>query len=86
MKRRASITPERLAELRSMPYQQYLRTKEWQRRRQVMLKIASYRCYICRSTDRLQVHHKTYERRGCERMSDLVVLCDTCHKLVHTFA
>jgi 5-methylcytosine-specific restriction endonuclease McrA len=31
----------------------------------------------------LHVHHKTYERFGKELLTDLVGLCDTCHKKVH---
>lgn len=83
--RRQPTTPKRLEELRTMPYRQYLRTREWQRKRRVALKIAGYACRMCGATERLQVHHKTYERRGAEKMSDLVVLCDGCHTLVHRF-
>ena len=84
--RRQPTTPERLAELRTMPYRQYLRSWEWQRKRRVALKLAGYQCRMCGETSRLQVHHKTYERRGCEKMNDLVVLCDGCHRLVHRFS
>lgn len=31
----------------------------------------------------VQLHHKTYERIGRERLTDLTPLCPTCHKLVH---
>jgi hypothetical protein len=32
----------------------------------------------------LEVHHLTYDRRGCEDDDDLIVLCDQCHELAHT--
>lgn len=31
----------------------------------------------------LHVHHKTYKRRGYERLSDLIVLCKDCHAKIH---
>lgn len=32
---------------------------------------------------RLEVHHLTYERLGCERYGDLIVLCSDCHRREH---
>lgn len=29
------------------------------------------------------VHHITYERRGWERLEDLVLLCPECHEMIH---
>jgi hypothetical protein len=34
-------------------------------------------------TDALEVHHRTYERLGCELAGDLVVLCHACHAVHH---
>lgn len=42
-----------------------------------------HRCQTCGSTERLQVHHRTYLRRGREMSRDLMVLCEPCHKLFH---
>lgn len=73
----------RLRELRTMPYREYLQTPEWQERRKARLKAARYRCQVCNTKDqRLNVHHRTYERRGEEYARDLIVLCEPCH---HTF-
>ena len=77
------ITPERLAELRAMPYSEYIKSPEWNRRRQVALKIAEYRCQLCNSPDELTVHHRSYEHLGAEKYTDLIVLCWPCHKLFH---
>lgn len=75
----------RLDELRSMPYREYLRTPEWQERRDNHLRSAGYRCQLCNSGNkRLDVHHRTYVRRGQEYYKDLIVLCDTCHEIFHT--
>ncbi|HEY7123791.1 MAG TPA: phage antirepressor N-terminal domain-containing protein [Ktedonobacterales bacterium] len=73
-------SPERLHALRTMPYQEYLQTPEWQARRRLALRRAWYRCQTCNDTKMpLYVHHRTYERRGCEEPEDLFVLCASCH-------
>jgi 5-methylcytosine-specific restriction endonuclease McrA len=75
---------QRQYELRTMPYQEYLQTPEWQARRQRHLRSAGYRCQLCNTGDRsLHVHHRTYERRGDERWADLLVLCSDCHAKHH---
>jgi hypothetical protein len=78
------VSPERLIELRAMPYRQYLRTPEWRRARAAALIRASNACSLdVTHTDHLEVHHRTYERLGAEHVTDLVVLCHTCHQLHH---
>lgn len=75
---------ERLNELQKMPYQEYLKTPEWRQRRQKHLQSAGFRCQVCNANGvTLHVHHRTYERRGTERFSDLIVLCRECHELFH---
>jgi len=74
---------ERLEELRSMPYQEYLQSPEWDATRKAALKRAHYRCQLCNSNGQLHVHHKTYERLGTEYTSDLIVLCRGCHAKFH---
>jgi hypothetical protein len=63
-------------------YQDYLKTEHWQGQRKEALLCALYRCQVC-NTDALplEVHHRTYERLGCELPSDLFVLCEQCHDL-----
>jgi 5-methylcytosine-specific restriction endonuclease McrA len=80
-----SRSGNRRARLRTMPYRDYLRTPEWRSRRKWKLQQAGYRCQAtaCGSRTRLQVHHLTYARRGEEALSDLMVLCDDCHRQVH---
>lgn len=38
---------------------------------------------MCGETERIHLHHKTYERIGEELLTDLVPLCPNCHTLVH---
>lgn len=64
-------------------YREYLATHEWKARREFALDAAGHRCQVCNSTDRLNVHHRTYERIFCELPDDLFVLCDRCHRIFH---
>jgi hypothetical protein len=78
------IASERLAELRAMPYDEYLRTAEWKQTRAAALARADHRCALDpKHTGQLDVHHRFYERRGTELPSDLIVLCHPCHRLHH---
>jgi replicative DNA helicase len=80
-------TPERLAELRIMPYEEYLQTPEWQEKREQALERANHRCQLCNSPESLNVHHRTYEKgRGNEDIADLTVLCNEHHSQFHSIA
>jgi len=77
------MTNSRIEELKTMPYEEYLKTPEWAEKRANALQRADYRCQICNSPHSLHVHHRTYENRGDEQLEDLTVLCDDCHVLYH---
>lgn len=78
------LLPERIAELRAMPYDDYLRTPEWRQTRAAALIRADHRCALePNHTGTLDVHHRYYERRGAELPSDVIVLCHACHRLHH---
>lgn len=75
---------ERIHMLQAMPYRDYLQTPEWQARRLKAMKRAGFRCQLCNAYGkRLNTHHRTYERRGKEYDSDLIVLCQDCHQIFH---
>jgi cytochrome c len=40
-------------------------------------------CLCCGSREELDIHHKTYERLGHEKVTDLQVLCRDCHYVWH---
>ena len=71
--------------LRLMPYDQYLQTPYWRAvsawMRAKFKKCEHPGCNV--PSWRCQVHHLTYERRGCELQTDLQVLCERHHKKVH---
>ncbi len=73
----------RLIELKTMPYKEYLTSPEWKNTRQTALQRSGFRCQLCNRPGELNVHHRTYERLGEERNSDLIVLCSACHKRHH---
>lgn len=76
----------RVSALRAMPYADYLRTEEWQAVRRAAIRRARGACQICNQQRRLDVHHRTYERLGCELPSDVIALCHSCHGLFHANA
>lgn len=72
-----------IAALRRLPYRDYLRTNHWHRVRALALERARDRCALCPATRRLQVHHRSYARKGFEQPEDLIVLCERCHDRHH---
>lgn len=71
-------------ELKKMPYTDYLQTLHWGAIRKRALKRARQKCQLCNSENAvLNVHHNNYERRGKERITDVIVLCQACHAKHH---
>lgn len=64
-------------------YQKYLNSPHWQKIRQAVFKEYGHRCDHCGSPKNLHIHHITYEHLGEEEISDLVPLCEDCHKRLH---
>lgn len=69
--------------LSGMNYREYLQSEHWLNMRRGALERAGWRCQVCNSKTRLDVHHRTYERRGHELPDDLTVLCRSCHETFH---
>jgi hypothetical protein len=61
-------------------YHIYLHSSDWKEKRNKALFHAGYRCQLCNSSKKLEVHHRTYQNIGNELQEDLTVLCDNCHK------
>ena len=70
--------------LPSLKYQDYLKTDHWKSISEKAKRMAKNRCQLCNSNGELHAHHRTYERRGFEEMSDLIVLCAICHARHHS--
>ena len=70
--------------LRSLPYDEYLKTKHWLTLREKVHKRANGKCEYCRfGRPMYAVHHKTYARLGAELLADLEAVCHKCHKFRH---
>ncbi len=68
---------------RQREYRRYLKTEGWKQRRQVALDRAGGFCEDCGVRSNLEVHHRTYKRKGAERPEDLVAVCAACHDERH---
>jgi 5-methylcytosine-specific restriction endonuclease McrA len=66
-----------------MDYEEYTRSWEWRQKAKEAKARAGWQCALCTSAECLEAHHRTYDRLGRERPSDLVVLCWRCHRKHH---
>lgn len=67
-------------------YDWYIKSKQWEEKRAVRLRIDNYRCAMCGKPFDLHVHHILYSNLGFENVeTELVTLCKECHKRVHDF-
>ena len=64
-------------------YSQYLLTSHWRKVRKAAIERADGHCQLCGETQRLEVHHNTYQRLGEEKPTDVVCLCRECHVMFH---
>lgn len=62
-------------------YDAYLKTTEWDMRRQAVLRRDPI-CKACESMESVQVHHLTYAHVGNEPLFDLVGVCRDCHEKI----
>lgn len=72
------MPPERRRE-----YDRYMSSAQWRNLREDVIRMRGSHCERCglRTVPKfLEVHHRTYERFGAERPSDLEVLCSPCHR------
>lgn len=72
---------------REKEYRAFLQSKAWKEFRAGVIKKRGRKCEACgllTSLRFLHLHHKTYERfGGKELQKDVVLLCKSCHRLVH---
>lgn len=61
-------------------YSSYLKSSHWQHIKDLYKKD---RCELCGNKYQLQLHHRSYRRVGNEKETDLITLCDLCHKSTH---
>lgn len=61
-------------------YETYLESQHW---KHFSSKVRSKKCFCCGSSNKLQIHHITYERLGEELPQDVITICHNCHWSVH---
>lgn len=75
---------ERGAESWASWYSAYIASPAWRQKRLDLFAKVGRKCSRCGDDkNKIQVHHKTYQRVGRERLSDLEPLCELCHSLHH---
>lgn len=59
-------------------YLEYLKSEHWLKFRQTILEFWGYRCALCYSDAKMDVHHRVY-RLYEEQVTDCLALCRRCH-------
>jgi 5-methylcytosine-specific restriction endonuclease McrA len=70
-------------------YRWVLKSRRWRKLRRLAYERSHGRCVRCgrrKSLGVLQLHHKTYKKLGKERLSEVELLCDDCHRVQHHLA
>jgi 5-methylcytosine-specific restriction endonuclease McrA len=68
-------------------YDKYLESDHWKKTSAKAIKRADYKCQVCGTRKyTLNVHHNNYDNNlYWEKKTDLVVVCNRCHKVIHTY-
>lgn len=81
------VTPKKIAppeKSKKEEYHEYLQSEKWKKKAARKRKQAGNKCQLCNRGDiTLHVHHRTYENIYKEKLADLIVLCENCHKMYH---
>ncbi|KKW13424.1 MAG: hypothetical protein UY48_C0001G0045 [Candidatus Gottesmanbacteria bacterium GW2011_GWB1_49_7] len=77
------LNDNRLQELKDMSHNDYLKTREWKTKRQILVRLYGH-CMLCSSYETIfHVHHNSYSSKPLEGIADLIVLCEYCHEQYH---
>lgn len=66
-----------------MIYKDYLKSQDWEDKRELKYSKSKKRCAICSSTQNLDLHHLNYKNLTDVNTTDLRILCRRCHTLTH---
>jgi uncharacterized Zn finger protein len=64
-------------------YCNYLNSREWKKKREVVLRRDNYKCQHCNVNPAENVHHLSYKNIYEEPLEDLISVCKECHLLIH---
>lgn len=67
-------------------YYEYLQSSIWAQKRNDALIRDGFHCSICKNPNNLEVHHLRYPLLlGTEPISDLMTVCEGCHKKIESY-
>jgi hypothetical protein len=66
-------------------YREYLNSCHWRNFTDRLFADGKNKCQSCGSIKKLNFHHLNYKHIGDELDSEVVCLCDVCHKIEHGF-
>ncbi|MEQ1589539.1 MAG: hypothetical protein ABL902_04200 [Gallionella sp.] len=64
-------------------YKDHLQSDLWKTKRTLVLLRARDMCEECKTSEAVEVHHKTYENLCSEPLEDLMAVCRFCHGFLH---
>lgn len=78
---------QKVPPIKQMIYKLFLKSDYWKYVRDLILVRDNKTCIHCSNTNKLRVHHKTYDHHYKEHLhlDDLITLCHNCHKKEHDF-
>lgn len=76
------------AKIHTLTYDEFLQTLYWRAIAAFKRKQMGYKCELCGSSNKLNVHHRTYIIHGIEHYSgviekDMMLVCEKCHREIH---
>ena len=79
-----NVVTETVVPVRWNPqYDSYLQSARWRNLKRLKMIETRGLCEVCHRRGGSHLHHNTYDRIFNERLSDLNLLCATCHKEAH---
>lgn len=63
-------------------YNEYLKTDDWQARRQMVLQRDGFMCKACGVARATTAHHLTYDHGVDAPLFDLIAVCEACHQRI----
>jgi hypothetical protein len=71
--------------INEMNYQDFLKTPYWKAISEKVRYKSGFKCNLCGSNKKLNIHHRDYTHHGDElhHMGDLICLCEECHSKFH---
>lgn len=64
-------------------YETYIKSPWWEKRKNEYYKFHQRKCTVCRSVNKIHLHHKFYGKYYFEDDKDLIPLCETHHDEIH---